>query len=254
MQEKNALVKSLVTSHMLHENVHVPYQNVETNPRVSPSKIIGATEFCSSGQVSNSDGVTDFHINYEQIATKDAKAKHDVLSETNTFSVTDETKNNTKVNIQQQHISQKNDLQDGKKGINRKSLSSNDVTAAKTCNDSQSVRKRKDNKRVFIIGDSIIKHLNGYVTGGKAGNCNVYVRPSHGAKVRCMVYHVKPIIRDKPDHIIFHVGTNDIPSDKDAGDIVKSIVDRPCLQNLQLVMSRFPTLLPEKININIKLK
>ena len=40
-----------------------------------------------------------------------------------------------------------------------------------------------------------------------------------------MVGHVKPIIRDKPDHIIFHVGTNDIPSDKDAGDIAKSIVD-----------------------------
>ena len=40
-----------------------------------------------------------------------------------------------------------------------------------------------------------------------------------------MVDHVKPIIRDKPDHIIFHVGTNDIPSDKDAGDIAKSIVD-----------------------------
>ena len=39
-----------------------------------------------------------------------------------------------------------------------------------------------------------------------------------------MVDHVKPIIRDKPDHIIFHVGSNDIPSDKDAGDIAKSIV------------------------------
>ena len=48
------------------------------NPRIIPSKIIGATEFCSSGQVSNSDDVTDFQINYEQIATKDAKAKHDV--------------------------------------------------------------------------------------------------------------------------------------------------------------------------------
>ena len=35
----------------------------------------------------------------------------------------------------------------------------------------------------------------------------------------------QPIIRDKPDHIIFHVGTNDIPSDKDAGDIAKSIAD-----------------------------
>ena len=201
LQEKNVLVKSLVTSHMLPENVHAPYKTAETNPCISPSKIIGATEFCSSGQVSNSDDVTDFHINYEQIATKDAKAKHDVLSETNTFSVTDETKNNTKVNIQQEDISQKNDLQDGKRGINRKSLSSSNITTAKTCNYSQSVGKGKDNKRAFIVGDSIIKHLNGYVMGGKAGTCNVYVRPSHGAKVTCMVDHVKPIIRDKPDHI-----------------------------------------------------
>ena len=35
----------------------------------------------------------------------------------------------------------------------------------------------------------------------------------------------QPIIRDKPDHIIFHVGTNEIPSDKDARDIAKSIAD-----------------------------
>ena len=49
---------------MLHENVHVPYKNVETNPCISPSKIIDTTEFSSSGQVSNSGDVTDFHINY----------------------------------------------------------------------------------------------------------------------------------------------------------------------------------------------
>ena len=51
----------------------------------------------------------------------------------------------------------------------------------------------------------------------------IYVKPSHGAKVRCLVD--QPIIRDKPDHISFHVGANDIPSDKDAGDNVKPIVD-----------------------------
>ena len=83
--------------------------------------------------------------------------------------------------------SQKNDLQDGKRCINRKSLSSNDITAAKTRNDGQSVGKKKD-KRVFTVVDSIIKHLNGYVIRGKVGNCNFYVRPSHGAKVRCKVY------------------------------------------------------------------
>ena len=38
LQEKNALIKSLVTSYMLHENV-------ETNPRISPSKIIGLQSF-----------------------------------------------------------------------------------------------------------------------------------------------------------------------------------------------------------------
>ena len=88
LQEKDALVKSLVTSHMLHKNVHVSYKNVETNPRISPSIIIGATESCSSGQVFNSDDVIDFHINYEQIPMKDAKSedqanslKHDVPSE-----------------------------------------------------------------------------------------------------------------------------------------------------------------------------
>ena len=40
-----------------------------------------------------------------------------------------------------------------------------------------------------------------------------------------MVDHIKPVIRDKPDHIIFYVETNDIPSDKDAADIAKSIFD-----------------------------
>ena len=170
--------------------------------------------------------------------------------ETNTFSVTYETKNNKKVDIQQEDISKKNHLQDGKSDINRKRLISNDITAARTCNDSQSVGKRNDNKWVFVVGDSIIKRLNGYVIGGKTGNCNVYIRLSHSAKVRCMVDHIKPVIQNKPDHIISHVGTNDIPSDKD----VRDIVDLAMSAKSPTVMSRFPTSLPEKTNISIKLK
>ena len=78
--------------------------NVEPNPRISPRKTIDATVFCSSGQISNSDDLIDFHINYEQIPKKDAKLKHEFPSETNTFSVTDELKNNIKVNIQLEDI------------------------------------------------------------------------------------------------------------------------------------------------------
>ena len=70
------LGKISVTSYIFHENVHVPYKNVQTNPRISPRKIIGTTDFCSSGQFSNRDGVIDFHINYEQVPVKDAKSNH----------------------------------------------------------------------------------------------------------------------------------------------------------------------------------
>ena len=57
---------------------------------------------------------------------------HDGQSETNTFSVTDETKNK-KLNIQQENISKKNHSQDGKSGVNSKRLISNHNTSEKTC-------------------------------------------------------------------------------------------------------------------------
>ena len=40
-----------------------------------------------------------------------------------------------------------------------------------------------------------------------------------------MVDHIKPVTRDKPDHIIFHIGTNNITSYKNAEDIAKSMVN-----------------------------
>ena len=86
---------------MFHEKFHGPSKNVETNPRISSRKIIGTTEFGSSGHVSDRDDVIDFHINYEQVPTKDAKSKDqakslksDEQSETNTSFVTDEPKSN----------------------------------------------------------------------------------------------------------------------------------------------------------------
>ena len=54
----------------------------------------------------------------------------------------------------------------------------------------------------------------------------VYVRQFSGSKVTCMKYCVKPSIRENnPDLIIFHVGTNDVHSDKTPQVIAQSIVD-----------------------------
>ena len=88
-----------------------------------------------------------------------------------------------------------------------------------------SQQKKSDEKRVFIVGDSIIKNINGHDVSGKTEHCRVYIRPSLGAKVRCMEDHIKLVIRDNPDDVVFHIGTNDVPSDKSAEDIAKSIVE-----------------------------
>ena len=80
-------------------------------------------------------------------------------------------------------------------------------------------------KRVFIVGDSIIEHINGYEISGKLENCKVFVRPCHGATIRCLEDHVKPVLRENPDEIIFHIGTNDLPSGKGNKDIAEAIIN-----------------------------
>ena len=58
-------------------------------------------------------------------------------------------------------------------------------------------------KRVFIAGDSTMKHINGYEISGRLENCKVFVRPRHGATIRYLEDHVKPVLRENPDEIIF---------------------------------------------------
>ena len=62
--------------------------------------------------------------------------------------------------------------------------------------------------RIFIVGDSIVKHLRGYELSRKVENGKVYVKSFSGAKVTFMEDFVKPTLREMPTHIILHVGTN----------------------------------------------
>ena len=71
-----------------------------------------------------------------------------------------------------------------------------------------------ENKRIYILGDSMIKNLRGWEISKKLKNANVYVKHFAGAKVRCMKDHIKPSLREKPNHIVLHVGTNDLVSDR----------------------------------------
>ena len=77
-----------------------------------------------------------------------------------------------------------------------------------------------------MLRDSMIKHFQGWVITKRADNRRkVYVRQFSGSKADCMKDYMKPCIRENnPDHLIFHVGTKDVPSNKKAKCIAESIV------------------------------
>ena len=56
------------------------------------------------------------------------------------------------------------------------------------------------------MGDSI---LNGLIEENLSKQHNVRIRKFPGATVDDLNYHVHPILRKKPKHIIVHIGTND---------------------------------------------
>ena len=91
--------------------------------------------------------------------------------------------------------------------------------------DKNTDKDQSKNKRIYIIGDGMIKNLKGWEMSKKLKNANVYVRHFASAKVRCVKDNIKPSLREKPDHIVLHVGTNDLVSDRPPDLIAKSIVD-----------------------------
>ena len=62
----------------------------------------------------------------------------------------------------------------------------------------------------------MVKHVQEWDISKRIGNKRkVYVRQFSGSKVDCVKDYMKPCIRENnPDHLIFHVETNDAPSEK----------------------------------------
>ena len=69
-------------------------------------------------------------------------------------------------------------------------------------------KERKTGKSFVILGDSMVKHLNGWEMSKKMKNCKVYLRTFSGRKVQFMGDYYKQSMRDEPDHFIAHAETN----------------------------------------------
>ena len=82
-------------------------------------------------------------------------------------------------------------------------------------------QKVKNTKKVFIVGDSVIKNITG--TGISRTN-TVKMRPHPGATAVDICDYIKPELRHKPDVIIIHCGTNDIENEINTVKKIKKLV------------------------------
>ena len=80
-------------------------------------------------------------------------------------------------------------------------------------------------KKFFIIGDSMIKKVDGYLLKNSPKHKHlVKVRPFLAAKAVDMFDYVKPILRNfDSDAYILHTGINDLTRDKKPGNICSEI-------------------------------
>ena len=77
------------------------------------------------------------------------------------------------------------------------------------------------NRRVYIIGDSMIKGIKHWKMQSK--DTKVVVRSFAGAKTRQMKHYAKPAEEDNPSLYILHVGINDLKENKSAVEIADEI-------------------------------
>ena len=92
-------------------------------------------------------------------------------------------------------------------------------------NGDSGIDPKRVNKKVFIVGDSIVKHVKGYELTQSLENCKVHVKDFPGARVRCTQDYVQPTLRQNPDHITLHVGTNDLATNVPTDKVAESIVN-----------------------------
>ena len=119
-----------------------------------------------------------------------------------------------------------NRLSKNNKDAAKKEIQNIDVNSVeKKMNNERTSKALSGEKRVFVVGDSIRKHINGYEISGKLKNCKVFVRPCRGARIRCLEDDVKLVLRENPNEIIFHIGTNDLPFGKGNKDIAEAIIN-----------------------------
>ena len=206
LREENKMKNSIIQSLLCHS----PFRNV--NDKGDNSSPI--SEEAEDGNLNNNlDNLFDKAVNDSIVYTKENDHKKDEDS-----SKPLEHKNiTTRKKKKKKNHSEKLDNRDNNNNNKHDKNSNHD----RIDNNNRSTSSSNSKETVFILGDSMVKKVNGfYLTRNIKHKFLVKVRPFSSAKTRCMYDHAKPTIRElNPEHIILHVGTNDLNTEKTASQI-----------------------------------
>ena len=90
----------------------------------------------------------------------------------------------------------------------------------------QQKKQKKKKTTTMIVGDSIVKFLDGkQMHRSLQRSQNVLVKSFPGATTSHMKNHIVPCMERKPDHVVLHVGCNDVRSKDDPSAIASRIVE-----------------------------
>ena len=84
--------------------------------------------------------------------------------------------------------------------------------------------EKKKRKSIVILGDSIVKRIQGQKLGRKVKQ-NVIVKPFPGAKLDCMSHYAILTVKCYPDRIIIHCGTNNLKMEESPEAIAKKTIE-----------------------------
>ena len=112
----------------------------------------------------------------------------------------------------------------------------------------------KDKQNIVIIGDSMVKGLKSWKMNKSLGyKHKVNIRTFAGAKINCMRDYVKPINREmNPNHLIIHVGTNNLNSEATSSQIAKSIIELAVTLKKSENQVTISGIIPRNDNLNNK--
>ena len=118
----------------------------------------------------------------------------------------------------------------------------------------------KVKKNIVVIGDSIIKNVNGKDV---SRHDSVKIRPHPGASTEDLINHIKPAISKNPVIVLIHTGTNDLQNNcnivKKAKKLVSAVKEIDKDNSVKIyffsIINREDDVFKDKINhVNNKLK